>query len=253
MMYIPVRCIDCGKCVEVCPEGALSMDRDNKVDWDKCTFCLKCVEACRQDAMRRAGEEISAEELYRIIEEDRIFYGTSGGGVTLSGGEPLSQPDFITEIFRLCRRGSIHTALDTSGLGNSEDLVKVLKYVDLVLLDIKQMDPIEHIKWTGVSNDVILKNARIMAEKCEVRISLPLVSGVNNSRRNIEQMAEFAKELGIKAIDVEPLHKLASQKYKFLGMESPFEDLEKVSDEEVEEIREIFHSYGLVTTKGRDF
>ena len=165
----------------------------------------------------------------------------------------MSQPDFVSDILRLCKKAAIHTAIDTTGLANPEDLEKVLRYVDLVLLDIKHMDALEHKKWTGVSNEIILKNAKIMAEKREVRISIPFVKGFNDSQKNLKETAEFAKSLGIKAIDVEPLHKLADQKYRFLGIESPFEDLQKLSDEEVEEIRDIFQSYGLETTKGRDF
>ncbi|RLB35106.1 MAG: glycyl-radical enzyme activating protein [Deltaproteobacteria bacterium] len=253
IMFVPLKCHGCGKCAEVCPEGAISLDKEGRIDRERCTLCMQCVDACKYGALRKVGMEMTPEEVVNVVEEDRIFYTTSDGGMTISGGEPLAQPDFVSEIFRLCKMKGIHTALDTSGYAKPEAVEKVLRYVDLVLLDIKHMDPEEHKRWTGVSNELILKNAELMAQRREVRISLPLVKGVNTSERNLRETAEFAKALGIKAIDIEPLHKLAEQKYKFLGLESPFADLEKISDEEVEEIRELFHSYGLETTKGRAF
>ncbi|MBT9140848.1 MAG: Choline trimethylamine-lyase activating enzyme [Dehalococcoidia bacterium] len=229
------------------------MSKENKIDRQRCTLCMQCVEVCKHEALRKTGMEMTAEEVVRVAEEDMIFYRTSGGGVTISGGEPLMQPDFVAEVFRLCKRKAIPTALDTSGFAKPEDVEKVLKYVDLVLLDIKHMDPVEHNKWTGVSNELVLKNAELMAKKREVRISLPLVKGVNDSERNLEETVEFARSLGIKAVDIEPLHKLAEQKYKFLGLESPFGDLEKISDEEAEAVREKLASYRLETTIGRAF
>ena len=255
VMCIPVRCVECGKCVPVCPEGAISLSKESKViiDRQRCNSCLKCVEVCKYDALRMIGREMTPEEVLKVVMEDAVFYQTSGGGMTISGGEPLMQPDFVAEVFRLCKQEGIHTTLDTSGFAQPEAVEKVLEYVDLVLLDIKHMNPPEHVKWCGVSNELILKNAELMAKKREVRFSLPLVKGVNDSEKNLIETAEFAMSLGVKAIDVEPLHKLAAQKYKFIGLESPFSDLEKFSDDEVEKVRRIFESYGLETTKGRAF
>ncbi len=253
LMFIAIRCKECGKCLEVCPEGALSLSKETKIDRQRCTGCLRCVEVCKYDALQRIGMEMTAEEVVKVVEEDKMFYRTSGGGITISGGEPLSQPDFAAEILRLCKTKGIHTTLDTTGFAKLEDIEKVLDYVDLVLLDIKHTDPAEHKKWTGVSGEFIFKNAEFIAKKRETRLSLPLVKGVNNSERNLKATAELAISLGIKAIDVEPFHKLAEQKYRFLGLESPFHDFEKLSDEEVEEVRKKFHSYGLETSLGRAF
>ena len=255
VMCIPVRCVECGECVPVCPEGAISLSKESKIiiDRQRCNSCLKCVEVCKYDALRRTGMEMTPEEVLKVVGEDAIFYQTSGGGMTISGGEPLLQPDFVGEVFRLCKQEGIHTALDTSGFAQPEAVEKVLEYVDLVLLDIKHMDSVEHVKWCGVPNELILKNAELMVKECEVRISFPLVKGVNDSEKNLIETAEFARALGVKAIDVEPFHKLAAQKYKFLGIESPFNDLEKFSDEEVERVRRKFESYGLETTQGRAF
>ena len=255
VLCIPQRCVECGKCAPVCPQGAIILNKESKViiDRQRCNSCLKCVEVCKYGALRQTGVEMTAEEAVRVVMEDVMFYQTSGGGMTISGGEPLLQPDFVAEVFRLCKQEGLHTALDTSGFAQPEVVDKVLEYVDLVLLDIKHMNPLDHLKWCGVSNELIHENAKLMAKKREVRFSLPMVKGVNDSEKNLRETAEFAISLGVKAIDVEPLHKLASQKYKFLGLESPFDDLEKFSDEEVEKVRRIFESYGLKTTKGRAF
>lgn len=245
------RCKDYGKCVKVCPEDAVSMDKAQKIDRQKCTLCMLCVEACNYDALVKVGAEVTTEEVAERVEKDYPFYVRSNGGVTISGGEPLSQPDFTLELLKICHEKGIHTCLDTSGYAKPEDVKRVIKHVDLVLLDIKHMDPAKHTEWTGVSNELILKNAELMANECEMRASLPLISGVNDSDENIERTAEFAASLGIGSIDVEPFHKLGEGKYLALGLKSPYSDLKEVSSEKVNHVMEMIESYGLKTTRGR--
>jgi pyruvate formate lyase activating enzyme len=251
IMFRDKKCRESGKCIEICPEGAITMDRNNKIDGKRCTRCMECVEACKYGALEKVGVEMTPEEVVKVVEEDMPFYKSSNGGLTMCGGEPLMQADFTAEVFKLCKRKNIHTVLDTSGFAKPEDVEKVLKYTDLVLLDIKHMDPVVHKRWTGASNELILKNAELMAKRTEVRISLPLVKGVNDSEKNVKETVEFSASLGIRWIDVEPFHTIATAKYKSLGLENPYTDFVKFSDEEVEEIRGKIKSWGLRTTKGR--
>ena len=251
IFFYDIRCVECGRCVKACPLGIVTMDKANKIDRAKCTLCMKCVEACLYGALQKVGEEVTAEYVVDEVAKDSLFYRNSGGGVTLSGGEPLYQPVFTAEIFKLCKEKFIHTTLDTSGYASREAVRQVLKYTDLVLFDIKHMDPEKHKKYTGVSNELILENAEFMADKVEIRIGIPLIPGFNDSEDNLKKTAEFAASIGVKWIDLMPIHKVGAQKYKFLGLEPPYSRWEKIPDEKVGEIRKLIESFGLRTTIGR--
>lgn len=249
--FIARKCQECGECAKACPEDAITMDKERKIDRDRCTLCMRCVEVCKYGALEKVGVEVTPEEMAEKIEEDYPFYLRSGGGMTISGGEPLYQPDFTAQLCELCHEKNISTVLDTCGYAIAEDVKRVLKHIDVVLLDVKHMSPIEHKKWMGVSNELILENAKLMSSICDVRISLPLVPGVNDSEENLIRTIEFTKSLGIKYIDVMPLHKLGTSKYQFLGLESPFSDFDKVPEEKIDEVLRLIESYGLKATRER--
>jgi len=245
------KCRECGECLTVCSEHAISMNKEKKINRKLCTLCMRCVEACQYGALEKIGTEVTTEEIIKKIEIDRPFYDRSNGGVTISGGEPLFQADFTSELFRICRERNIHTCLDTCGYAEEKYVKQVLKHVDLVLFDIKHMDPIKHKRWTGVSNDIIFKNLKLIAREREVRISLPLIPNANDDCDNIKKTIEHTASLGIKYIDVMPLHKLGQSKYEFLCLKSPFPNYNEISDEKLEEIMEFIGSSGLTATKGR--
>jgi len=250
LYFIPRRCTGCGRCVKVCPENALTMDLKNKVDRKKCIMCFKCVEACVNFAFKQVGREMTVEEVVTEVEKDKPFYGADGG-LTVSGGEPLCQPEFTRQLMKEVKERNISTVLDTSGYASWEVVESILEYTDLVLLDIKHMDPVKHKEGTGVANQLILQNARLMVKKRPVRISLPLIPGYNDSKDNIEKTADFARSIGVEWVDIMPLHKFGQSKYEFLGLESPYEQYGQLSAEEVIYVRDIFRSRGLKTTIGR--
>lgn len=249
--FIAKRCGECGDCVKVCPEGAVSMDKENKIDRAKCTQCMKCVEACRNRALEKIGMGITPEDLAEKVKKDLPFFVRSGGGVTVTGGEPLFQPDFVSRLFELCHQNKISTVLDTCACTRPDILERVLKHTDMVLLDLKIMSPEEHKKWTGVSNELILENARIIAKKTPVRVTFAVIPGANDSEENIRQTIEFTKSLGIKHIDVLPFHRLGASKYQYLGRESPFSDFDDPSEEKVKEVLDMIKSCGLEATNRR--
>ncbi len=187
LFFIARKCQSCGECVEACPQDAISMDKKPTIDREQCTLCFQCVAVCKNGAWERIGIEITPEEVVKEIAQDRPFYARSNGGVTFSGGEPLSLPDFTAEVFRCCQENGINTCLDTCGYARAESVEQVLEYTDLVLLDIKHMDTVKHQEWTGVPNELILSNAELIASKRRVRISLPLIPGVNDSTENIRK------------------------------------------------------------------
>ena len=244
-------CRERGKCVEQCPVDAVGLNKDAKIDRRLCTLCMECVEVCPHGALTIVGEKVTAGEVLGEVQKDIIFYRKSGGGVTISGGEPLFQPDFVSAIFSLCRKKGISTTLDTCGHAKPEIVKMILENVDLVLLDIKHMDPVRHKKLTGLSNELILQNARLIASCCDMRISLPLIKGINNDRENILKTIEFAASLGVESIDIESFHRMGKDKYEMLGMKDPFSSFQRISSDEVDEVVSMIRSYGLKVTKGR--
>lgn len=252
LYYIPSKCKGCGKCVPVCPHGAISENytRYTRVDRHKCDLCTKCIDTCLHKAFKKSGETYTVEKLMGLLERDRPFFGAEGG-LTISGGEPLLQGEFVKELFRQCKAHGISTVLDTSGFGDTELLRNILADTDLVLLDIKHMDPAAHLKWTGRSNELILKNAAVIAQTVETRISFPLIADVNDSPENIHETARFAVEHGIEWIDVNPFHELGKGKYHYLGKYSPYGRFRQLEKETIQSAITIFKQYGLHTTIGR--
>ncbi|MFC1908790.1 glycyl-radical enzyme activating protein [Chloroflexota bacterium] len=247
-------CDNCTKCAEVCPEGAISFDADNviQINRGKCTTCGECVAVCTPGALTIYGREVTTGDVFKEVYRDRSFYESSGGGITVSGGEPLRQADFVTALFQQCRQEGIHTCLDTSGHADSKELIKVLEFTDYVLYDIKYMDTDCHRQFTGVPNDLILSNARVIAKSgIEMLCRIPLVAGVNDTVRNITETAQFVKMLGNGvAIELLPYHRLGVGKYQTLDKPYPGEVFTTPSSEQVESVRRIFAEKGVPCTSG---
>ena len=248
--FVAKRCKNYGGCVDVCPVGAITMDNAAKIDRTKCTLCMECVNACPHGAFRQVGTYMSVDEVMEEIEKDTPFYGKDGG-MTLSGGEPLYQSGFALSLLMRCHDKGISTVLDTCGYASPEIVKKAMDYTDLVLLDLKHMDPEMHKKGTGVDNALILKNARLIAEKTRVRISLPLIPDYNDSKENLSATAQFAKSLGVDHIDVNPLHILGTDKYTCLGLKPPYDLFRGLENNDVLRARDILEEAGMQVTIGR--
>ncbi len=252
LFYVEKKCINCGKCETLCPKNAIGSyeAHHDRIDRALCDVCGTCVNNCLQNAFRISGKEYTTQELFYKIERDVPFYGDDGG-LTISGGEALSQAAFTEEMFRLCKENNIGTVLDTCAYGNTTALERILDYTDLVLLDLKHMDSNKHEQWTGKPNNLILKNAVKIMERVETRISIPLIPTVNNDRENLHRTAEFAASYGVKWIDINPFHALGEAKYQCLGMASPYFQFRKLKKQEIEEAIRIIKSHGLQVTVGR--
>lgn len=250
LYFIPKKCKGCGKCAEVCQAGAISMISDSRVERQKCTLCMRCVEACPYSAFEQVGRVMTVDEIMKGVEKDKPFYGLDGG-LTISGGEPLYQPDFTRELLKKSKEKGISTVLDTTGYAKWEVYDEILRFTDMVLLDIKHMDPDKHLEGTGVSNKIILENAKLIAEKCATRISIPLIPDYNNTLENLTATAEFLKTINIEWVDILPLHSLGSSKYEYLGLVSPYPEIGEINKEEVVKAKDMFTEYGFKTTIGR--
>jgi pyruvate formate lyase activating enzyme len=242
-------CTKCGLCIGACPEKAISIkDKSLSIDRQKCTSCGDCLSVCVPQALKLLGEEITAGEVFRIVKKDADFYWNSGGGVTASGGEPLAQPDFVAALFKLCQDDGIDTCIETSGCASAESLGKVLPYTSLVLFDVKLADAESHRKWTGVSNEEILRNLRIALHSgAPVTIRVPLIPGINDLSRELKKIAGIAANSLKKPGKVEllPYHRFGTGKYQQLDREYELPELTTQKAPEIQKAKELFESYGL--------
>lgn len=242
------RCLGCGACVAVCCQGAISMDGDVPVtDSEKCKLCGACVEACYAEAREIAGREVTVAQLVSEIGRDIPFFDQSGGGVTISGGEPLFQKEFLLALLRECRRQEIHTALDTCGHASWEALDSVREYVDVFLYDLKVMDDRKHRKFTGVSNDQALDNLEALSQEGHsIVLRVPIVPGISDGEENIGETGALAAGLAsVERVDLLPYHHTAIHKYAQLDKHYELRETRPPSDEQMTELAEALRRFGL--------
>lgn len=253
-LYNASRCIGAQDCIEVCPEDALKLTPKGIVtDYENCTLCGKCAEACPTKAIEMSGKLYNVNELMGIIERERIHIEHSGGGVTFSGGEPLLFPEFLTEMLKACGEKGLHRAVDTCGFASTKTLLEIAKYTDLFLYDLKLMDAQKHKKWTGVDNQLILKNLKVLAETgANINIRIPLIKNINSDVEEITKMAEFIDSLpGYKPmVSLLPYHNIAKGKYQKLKMEYNSGEMDEPTETDIQKVRKIFNSFGIETEIG---
>ena len=251
IMTYDMKCIRCGKCVQICPTGAITISqRGRKIHRFKCTSCLKCAEVCPTQAISVSGKYMTIEEVMKEIESDSLFYQNSGGGVTISGGEPLLQYEFVRQLLKECKLASLHTALDTCGDTSWDILESVLDYVDLLLFDIKHMNSSQHSKGTGKDNDLILNNARRITPKTKTWLRFPLIPGYNDSEGNVMAMTQLGMKMGAEKISILPYHEWGRAKYSKLGRRYLFKNTQPINDRHIQEIQRIIENAGLQVTVG---
>jgi pyruvate formate lyase activating enzyme len=255
IFFNPDKCTGCGRCVQECPQEAIEiLGQKSHTDRQVCIGCGRCAAVCPNEARSLMGKQISAREVLEEIRKDAIFYERSGGGVTLSGGEPLVQPEFATAILRLCKGAYIHTALETCGQAQWEAFEEVLKSVDLLLYDFKHMEPAKHEEYTSVSNHLILDNVRRACHKLSIPIwaRVPVIPGYNDSMDNIEATARFiAEELGncVKRVNLLPYHRLGETKFERLEVDYKVSS-SPPDQEHLQELQEVVERFGLSTYIG---
>ena len=248
------RCTGCGDCVDTCPEHAMAVNNGKVIiDRSICNTCGECISSCPEEAITIYGKKVTVDEVLREVLKDRLFYSGSSGGVTVSGGEPLRQYEFVKELFRKCKEEDINTCLDTCGYASSKVLREVLQYTDNVLFDLKHMDIDKHREFTGVDNECIKENAVIVCgSNADILFRIPLIDGVNSGQDNIRRTAEFIKSLGEgKKVELLPYHRLGIGKYKMLGKDYPGKNLETPDEETLEILKGIFSQYGIKCDVGR--
>ena len=246
------RCIACLKCLEACPPGAITFHprKGRIVHRQRCNRCLECVAVCPSKSLTAVGEMMTVDQIMTEVVKDELFFHRSGGGITVSGGEPLFQGPFVLELLKACKERGLHTALDTSGYGPWSVLEKLLEYLDLVLFDIKHMDPKAHTQGTGKSNALPLSNLRRIPREVKVWIRLPLIPGYNDSQENLDKVIALAREIGAEKISLLPFNRYGDGKYLNLGRKIPLPDLHPSGKEKIKEIKTILEQSGLPVMVG---
>lgn len=246
VMYKKSDCFKCGRCISVCKVGAISFDNETHIDRKKCTGCGECTNVCPSGALVLKGKTMTIQQAIKELKKDATIFRRSDGGVTLSGGEPLVQHDFASQLLLACKSQGWNTAIETTGFGSSEAIEKVIPYVDTVLLDIKHIDPYTHKKFTGISNEIILKNARRISQITKTVVRVPIIPGFNYSYKDIEDIAKFVKTLNnVDTIHLLPYHTFGENKYDLLGIEYTLDGLKRLSKEDLNEHKRIVESYGI--------
>lgn len=228
LMWFDVRCIGARDCLGACPMGALKLTPEGMlIDRERCDGCGSCQEACPAGAIEVVGKDVTAAEAFAEVMRDEAFYRNSGGGLTVSGGEPTMQPRFVSELLRLARAEGVHTALDTCGYCSHDVLGDLLGMSDMAMLDLKSMDPARHVELTGVDLETVLESGRVITRSgTPLWVRTPIIPACTDTLSNIEEIAAFiSRELTtVERWDLLSFNNTCGSKYARLGMEWELED-----------------------------
>ena len=257
-------CAQCGACLDVCPKDAImppiAPERSgsegstyHKINRTRCDGCMKCVDVCRYEALQVTGKAMGLSEILDEVERDRPFYNNSSGGMTISGGEPTVHPAFTLELLKGARARSIHTCLDTNGYCDFSVLKEIAEYTDIVLFDLKHLDPARHLEKTRVNNSLILKNLELLCGTgSEIWIRIPVIPGFNDTIEFHREVSVFLASLDghVTRIDLLPFHNWCQDKYSWLGIDWSYRETDALDPSFLEIHADVYRQYGLVTTVG---
>ena len=248
-LYTKSKCIGAQSCIEICPNNALTLSRDGIVtDIEKCELCGKCAEVCPTKAIEMSGSEYTIDFLLNRIEKERPFFESSGGGITLSGGEPLMHCEFAIPLLKELGKRNIHRTIDTTAFASEKVFKLFMENAELFLIDFKHPDSEKHRFFTGQSNEIIIQNIKLLSEAGkDFIIRIPFIKGVNNSIEDITKSAEFLSSLPKKPLEINVLeyHDIGKMKHEKLGSNYDYSTMQTPDNQDKQNISKIFKQYGL--------
>ena len=246
VVWYEARCARCGQCVEVCPHGVRSLGVIGDEMRARCTRCGACVSACPAGALEVKGQAVTAGEIVDQAVRLKPFFRRTGGGVTLSGGEPTAQARFCHAVAALCREGGIHVALETCGYVEWRMLARLSEVVDLFLFDVKHVGAARHKEYTGVSNRRILRNlGRLVEAGADVIVRVPLIPSINDDAATVGAIGKRVFELGVRRVTLLPFNPATHGKYSWLRREAPMPNATRQSRVQVEALEQILRDEGM--------
>ena len=248
IMYDKQKCLQCRTCVNICPTHAVTMEKDSliHVDFSRCKGCLSCVHACPGRALTHEGEEKTVSEVFDECMKDIDFYEESGGGVTISGGEGMSQPEFTEALIRKLKESGVHTAIETTGFVSPAVFRHLAPQFDLLLFDVKHYDPVLHEKGTGVRNEQIVANLTWSQEQgLTILPRIPIIPGFNDRLEDARGIASLLKRIGLVRAQLLPFHQMGERKYEFLNRDYSLTGVKALHPEDLSDYREVFLETGV--------
>ena len=248
IMYHSDNCKHCQKCVHTCPEHAITASENGRIriDFHKCTGCLACVQACPGRALTNEGEYKTVDEVAEVCMQDKDFYEESGGGVTISGGEGMAQPDFTEALVLRLKENGVHTAIETTGCVSPEVFHRLAPLFDLLLFDVKHYDPDQHRTGTGVGTDLIHRNLRWAHDQgLTVLARIPVIPGFNAELSDAEGIAAFLRDIGQTRVQLLPFHQMGERKYEFLNRNYEMKGVKALHPEDLTAYQKVFLEQGI--------
>lgn len=241
------KCINCHHCLEVCPNNAISLLHEHiHIDAAACNGCKHCVVACPHTALELEGEIKTVQEVMDIVLQDQVFYDESSGGITLSGGEVLTQPEFAIELILAAKEKGLHTCCETTGYASPVIFDRVTEHIDYVLFDMKHWDPIKHKEGTGVTNELPLSNMKRAIEKGkEVLPRIPVIPGFNDSLEDAMGLANALHDVGAKKCQLLAFHQFGENKYHLLDKRYEYQDTPSLHSEDLQDYLQKFIDNGI--------
>ncbi len=234
--FLAKKCIGCGLCAEVCPQGVHKTDavKGHTIDYSRCAKCGRCVSACPNKALKIFGRKAAVDEIIQDVLKDRDFYRRSGGGLTVSGGEAMMQFEPLLKLVKQAKENNIHVCLDTCGYAPSDNYKKIAAYVDVFLFDYKLTDSAAHKKYTGVDNGLILRNLKCLCDiGAKIYLRCPIIPGINDTNEHYQAIAKISRQYkNIEQVNLMAYHDMAKGKTAQIGESYSLPDIKTVSAEQ---------------------